>query len=152
MHRLIPLTALLAACGGGGFDAPDCAADEVSIRLSNDDGVMEDTQGGINQYAFINALGDQDGTLDITMASGASLHLEWGELVANGDSVAARGLVLFGGDLDLGNCETGPFSGTLAVDGDGNGGSFELVDLHANPPCTGAAVAGTLTGCFRHAP
>ena len=70
-------------------------------------------------------------------------------LVANGDSVPARGQLMLGAGLDLGNCETGPFSGTIAMDDDGEGGTFQLVDLHAAPPCTGVALSGTVTGCFK---
>ncbi|HTM21851.1 MAG TPA: hypothetical protein VL172_15125 [Kofleriaceae bacterium] len=148
-NTIIPATILLAACGGGGFDAPACDADEVTIRLSNDDGVMEDSQGPISQYGFVNAINGQNGTLDITVGVSATLHLEWQELVANGDSVPARGVVLFGGELDVGTCD---FTGTLAVDDDGNGGTFELTGLFAQPPPCTTAVAGTLTGCFRQGP
>ena len=77
---------LVAACGGGGFDAPTCDTGEVTVRLDVDGEVMEDSHGGgFESYAFINALGDSDGLLDITFIGGGEMHLQWEDLVANGE-------------------------------------------------------------------
>ncbi len=143
---------MVAACGGGGLDAPACADGEVAVRAELGDQVIEDSRGGYTSYGFINAFGDNLGTLTIGFGDGSSLGLEWEELVANGDSVPARGALAFGGELDVGMCETGPFSGTLEMDDDGDGGRFQLVDLRSAPYCTGLAVSGTVTGCFRSQP
>ena len=151
MRIVTAILVLLAACGGG-LDAPTCADGEVTVRGDLGGGVVEDSRGGSTQYTFINAFGGNPGSLDIGFVDGAALHLEWEELVANGDSVPARGALAFGGELDVGMCETGPYSGTLEMDDDGDGGRFQLVDLHTAPYCTGAAVDGTVTGCFRSTP
>ncbi len=143
---------LVAACGGGGLDAPACADGVVAVRAELGEELIEDSRSGLTSYGFINAFGDNLGTLTIGFADGSTLSLEWEELVANGDSVPARGALAFGGQLDLGMCETGPFSGTLEMDDDGDGGRFQLVDLHTAPYCTGTAIEGTVTGCFRSNP
>lgn len=144
----------LAACGGGDddFSAPTCSAGEM--RLEGDvDGHFESGQNGPTSYAFINALGDNLGTLVIEFPSGDTLSLEWPDLVANGASVDARGAVDLSATsgLHVGNCADDGFPGTLRMDEEGGGGAFQLNDLREGPSpyCDGAAVSGSITGCFK---
>jgi hypothetical protein len=144
------LVAPIVGCGGGDaddFDAPTCAAGEVAIEGTIDGGQESASLSGATGYSFVNAINGELGSLTVTFEAGDRLHLEWPDLVANGDAVDARGTVAFPG-LDLGNCEDDGFPGTLRMDPEGDGGSFRLPSLHPGADCAAAEVSGELTGCF----
>ncbi len=135
-------------CGGDDdFDAPTCAAGEVAIDGTIDGGHESASLSGATSYIFVNALNGELGTLTVSFGPDDMLYLEWPELVANGDSIEARGSIAFPG-IAYGNCDDDGFPGTLRMNGDGNGGSFRLGSLHAGADCTAALVSGELTGCF----
>ena len=148
MRALVATCLVALGCGGGDdeFSAPSCAAGEVAVE-----GMLAgESHGaglsGAGSYIFINALGGDPGNL--TVGSGEMLSLTWPDLVANGDSVDARGHVVIG-DLDYGNCDADGYPGTLRMDEGGDGGSFRLVDLRPGADCAAATVEGELVGCFR---
>ena len=147
-HLLVGVVAVLAACGGGDddFDAPTCAAGEVAIEGSIDGGQESASQSGPSSYIFVNALNGELGSLTVTFGDDMLL-LEWPDLVANGDSVDARGAVAFS-SLSYGNCDDDGFPGTLRMNDDGNGGAFRLASLRPDADCAASEVSGELTGCF----
>ncbi|HEU5061125.1 MAG TPA: hypothetical protein VFU21_31560, partial [Kofleriaceae bacterium] len=115
-RRLCLLALLVAACGGGDddFDAPACGADQVIIEGTIDGGQESASFSGATGYVFVNALSGELGTLTVTFGADDMLHLEWPDLVANGDSVDARGTVALAG-LSYGNCDEDGFPGTLRM-------------------------------------
>lgn len=143
------LAAPIIGCGGGDddFDAPTCAAGEVAIEGTIDGGQESASLSGATGYSFINALDGEPGTLTVTFESGDRLHLEWPDLVSNGDSVDVRGTITFPG-IDLGNCEEDGYPGTLRMNQEDDGGSFRLQSLRPGADCAAAEVSGELTGCF----
>lgn len=158
MRSRQPLTAAPAlvlvlldlGCGGGDdddFDAPTCAHGEVMVE-GTIDGVQESASlSGPRSYIFVNALDDRLGTLTVAFGADDMLHLEWPDLVANGDSVEARGIIALAG-LDYGNCDDDGFPGTVRMNADGEGGAFRLRSLHPGADCAAAEASGELTGCF----
>ena len=153
LARALVLSATLAApvfgCGGGDddFDAPTCAAGEVAIEGTIEGGHESASLSGATSYSFVNALNGEPGTLAVTFETGDRLHLEWPDLVANGDSVDVRGTVAFPG-LDLGNCEDDGYPGTLRMDPEGGSGAFRLPSLRPGADCAAPEVSGELIGCF----
>ena len=149
--RAVALLLLVFSACGGGDDGPDCEA--MTVVVNRPDRPEMPFEYVNTSYAFVNAFGG-NGTLDVELAGGGALHLEWPELVADGDTVDARGWFRVTAGvtaIDVGNCLTGSsFSGEMTVDGDGQGGRFVLRDLHSAPYCSGASVAGELSGCFRN--
>ena len=145
------LLALAVAACGGGDDEPSCEA--MTVVVNRPDRPEMPFTYTSSSYAFVNAFGG-NGTLDVELVGGGAFHLEWPELVANGSRVEARGWFRVTAGvtaIDLGNCLSGTsFSGEMTVDGDGQGGSFVMRDLHSAPYCTGASVPGELSGCFRN--
>jgi hypothetical protein len=145
------LVLLLGDLGCGGdddeFDAPTCAAGEVMIEGTIDGGQESAGLSGASSYIFINALNGQLGTLTVTFGADEMLYLEWPDLVANGASVEARGVIALAG-LDYGNCDDDGFPGTLRMNADGDGGAFRLGSLHPGADCAAAAAPGELIGCF----
>ncbi|MDD9937842.1 MAG: hypothetical protein OXT09_29800 [Myxococcales bacterium] len=143
------------ASGGaaGGAAPPDvgatCQEGQLIVRGTLDgeavDFLMEDSAG----HSFVNALSNT-GMLEYR-ADTATLSMTFDQLLPNGGSVEARG-GLVDGALDVGNCdEEGAESpSTLALDDDGDGGTFKLRDLRRAPYCEGEVVEGTLDGCFRY--
>jgi hypothetical protein len=147
-HLVIALLAC-AACGGGGEDPPTCGVGQVVVTGDPGGGEFGSSFTADN-YAFINALGTDPGTLDAQQSGTGTppvLHLEWTELVANGDSVDARGSIVDG--AGFGNCDAGPLDSTLTMDDDGNGGTFVLRHLRMGPPFCGEEITGEIVGCFR---
>lgn len=146
--RLSLLLALVAACGdeSDDFDAPTCAAGEVAIEGTIDGGQESASLSGPTSYIFVNALNGELGSLTVTFGDDM-LFLEWPDLVANGDSVDARGAVAVS-SLSYGNCEDDGFPGTLRMNEEGGGGAFRLTALHAGADCAAPEVSGELTGCF----
>ena len=154
LTRALVLCSALAApiigCGGGDdgdFEAPTCAAGEVAIDGTIDGGHESASLSGATGYIFINSLNGELGTLTVTFDTGDRLHLEWPDLVANGDSVDARGAITFPG-IDLGNCDEDGYPGTLRMNPEGEGGAFRLPSLRPGADCAAAEVSGELTGCF----
>ena len=151
-----PLAVLLAtaACGDSDPEAPRCNAGEIGVS-----GIVGDTlhvvKASWKSYGFVNAFGGNGSfDADFMLDGDGKLHLEWPELVANGSRVEARGTLEAGNTTDalkVGNCLQGSdFSGTMTVDNDGEGGTFVLRGLRMPPYCGGAAVDGSLAGCFRN--
>lgn len=149
MKHLAFVLLACAACGGGGEDPPSCGAGQVSVTGDPDGGELAGSFSATS-YAFVNALGGSPGTLDAQQSGTGTppqLHLEWTELVANGDSVDARGYLIDG--AGYGNCDAGPFDSTLSMDDDGAGGTFTLRHLRMGPPFCGEEITGEIVGCFR---
>ncbi len=164
MQRFLLILAV-GACGGGdgaGLDAPeDCQPGRLSYvhDLTLDGDV---TGGGgdlaITNHSFVNASQDQNGnpqlgSLEVGdlggMSGGPRIKLEFRELVSDGGTVDARGFVkLPQQGIDAGNCETAGFAGRITTITDG--WRFTLVDVHASPYCSGAAIAGSFAACIRH--
>jgi hypothetical protein len=146
---LLALGVVATACGGDD-EGPSCEAMTVVVTRPDRPG-MPFTYASAS-YAFVNAFGG-NGTLDVELAGGGALHLEWPELVAGGGTVEARGWFRVTAGvtaIDVGNCDTSAtFGGEMTVDGDGQGGRFVLRDLHSAPYCSGASITGELSGCFR---
>ncbi len=147
--------ALGAACGGGGpgaADLPTCTMAKEVHATGQVGTTFYIFVGAVTGYAFVNAIAGRNGTLDVDMDFGArKLHLEWATLIPDGGSAPARGDLDTGTsatDFAFGNCATGGLSGTIFVDGDGQG-RFVLRELHQKPYCSGASVDGELDGCFR---
>ena len=145
----IAMAALAIGCGSDEIDAPDdCAADEMHLVYGSvDERLM------LMNHAFINKIGSGPGTLDITGSTNASaiFHLEFNKLAANGDIVDARGRIqTTTSGLDVGNCASDGFPGKLHIVSSGVW-RWELTGLHEDPEpdCAGAAVATTLSGCYR---
>ena len=126
-RALLFVLATLAACGGGGPEPPACTDGEARAL------------GGSSGYLEVNR-GDSSG----------ELYLEWDELVANGDSVSARGHVI--ATTGYGNCVSGPLDSEIAMDDDGEGGTFQLRHLRVGPPFCGEEISGEIAGCFRSPP
>ena len=149
---LFGLVCLAAACGGGDddFEAPTCAAGEVRLE-GTVDGSFEDARSGYDSYIFVNALNGEEGQLDVVFPDGDALSLRFPDLVANGDSVEARGSVGYiSVGLNVGNCEDGGYPGVLRMDEGGGGGAFLLTSLRqGGDDCGGDPVDGEITGCFR---
>ena len=153
---LLGLLALpLTGCGGDDDDGappegtPACGDGELAVRgiLDGQEIMLRHRERG---HTFVNKLGAENGTLDVTTEQGA-LSLEFGELVPHGASTSAFGWFQDAGrDLDVGNCDTDGFVSTLRIDDDGDGVTFVLRDLRRAPYCGGAAVTGELAGCFRY--
>jgi hypothetical protein len=144
---VLSFTADLGCGGDDDFDAPTCAAGEVAIDGTIDGGHESASLSGPTGYIFVNALNGELGTLTVTFGADDMLYLEWPDLVADGASVDARGTIAFPG-LAYGNCDDDGFPGTLRMNADGNGGSFQLRSLHPDADCTATQVSGELTGCF----
>lgn len=128
---------------------PECEPGEVRWTFVSPDGEQQGAFPADGGYGFVNALGGDDpGFLTIGSMDGQQLRLEWPTLVANGDSVEARG-TLEAGDFSAGNCMTGSFVSILTMDESGDGGTFLLRELSSAPFCEGAALEGHIAGCFR---
>jgi len=148
---------LLGACGGDeegqGIDPPDdCPAGEMEYhyQLSNDD--TDDGGAGsmsVENYAFVNRLGDNLGQLQL----GNAVSLQFDELLSsNNPTVPVRGFVRFGSDSDYGHCETAAFTGRLSQLATGDGWNFSLVGLHRAPYCDTPALQGSFAACFKKSP
>ena len=125
---------------------PRCAAGELAVVGILDGVQVSDRVTGYN-FLFINKLGPGPGTIDADKDSFV-LHIEWGVLLANGDSTKARGWAR-GSGFDVGNPANAAFSGTLSLDDDGEGGHFLLKELRHAPYESGAVIRGAVAGCFR---
>lgn len=142
--------AILVACGGGGPEPPACADSEVQATGDPAGGELA-TRFTVTQYIFVNATSGSTGYLEINRGDSAGeLTMDWDELVANGDTVPARGQLIAG--TGYGNCVSGPLDSELTMDADGEGGSFRLRNLRAGPPFCGEEVSGEIAGCFRSPP
>jgi hypothetical protein len=141
--RLAVLVVALAACSEE-LDAPDdCGGDELHVVHGS-----LDMRYTLTNHAFINAFAGMEGTMDIGIAGPINVHMEWSQLVANGDRVDATGNVQLDTGLDVGNCEGEGKPSTLLVVESGSY-RFELTDLREGPDyCAGATVAEKLSGCY----
>jgi hypothetical protein len=150
MRRLI-LCAVLVGCGGEDDGIPDdCALNHMHF-VHDLDGMAGEGDVTLQGFAFINFFGDEPGTLDIGFSGTAkTVHIEFRELLADGEEVPARGEIhLTEQAIEVGNCDTAELSGTLGQYANGDAWKWKLVDLHASPFCTGAAITGSFAGCFR---
>ena len=155
---LVLLALVTASCGTEAITSPDddrlpttptCAQGDLAVAAILDGVAMNDRISNGYPHAFINKLGAGPGTFDAGSGS-VVVHLEWGVLVANGQSTPALGWVR-GAGFDVGNPSSAAFSGTIFLDdGAGFGGHFLLRELHHAPYGSGAAVRGAVAGCFRN--
>ncbi len=142
MRPVLALVVLLG-CASDDLEAPDdCAINELHVvHGSSDERVT------LTSYAFVNKLGDDNGSLDIGVGGADHVRVEFTKLVPDGATVDARGSIQLASGLDVGNCETGGLPSKLEVyDGFWR---FELRDVAMAPYCSGAAVAESVSGCFR---
>lgn len=148
------LCSLMSACGAGESTSPNsddvptapaCGPGEVAVagRL---DGVAVTERASFTEYGFVQLR--PPSTFEVFNAP-VAIRLEWPELLANGQTAAARGSVRASA-FDVGNCSAGPFSGEHSIDTDGGGGRFLLRELHRSPYCSGAPVRGAVAGCYRY--
>ncbi len=153
----VVLASVTASCGSDTITSegdnpvpatPRCAQGELAVTGILDDLELSDRISGGYDHAFINKLGTGPGTFDANKGS-VAVHLEWGVLLPNGQSTSARGWAR-GAGFDVGNPPDAVLSGTLSLDGDGQGGHFLLKELHHSPYGSGAAVRGAVAGCFRY--
>jgi hypothetical protein len=152
----VSLVAVGVACGsstsGGGTNgtpgAPICAKSSVELSGMLEGASANGSYSGPSSYAFINALGGQPGTIDVSFGSGGTLHLQWANLLADDQSGPATGTLTMPSE--------GPHAGQIyCVTAatvvprsmtEGGGTSFTLSSL-AKGACPGAGVSGTLDGC-----
>lgn len=134
-------------CGGdnGDFEAPTCDPGQVRVAWS------DDAEGGVMaaapNHVFINAINGDNGYLQASDSDGNELlYLEFPTLVADGDSVSARGHAWTGADGTYGNCETGDFVSILRKLPDGV--QFLLEDVRMDPFCESEPVGRSLVGCM----
>jgi hypothetical protein len=163
MRRFL-LVCVVTACGGGGegleVQESSCQANRFHYVHDLDLGETAGGEGDLSAdgLSFINAgftTGDgppENGVLEIFKSGGSGpttiVHVEFEDLLANGATVDARGYVrLDEQGVHAGNCETAAFTGRISDFGDG--WKFTLVDLHASPYCSGAAIGGSFAGCTR---
>lgn len=134
-------------------NAPSCEPGEIAVR-GMVAGMDVDLRRAVVSYAFVNALGESEGTIEVLLSEEDLLALAWPRLVANGVAVEARGEIdLIGTEgWRFGNCQTEGYPSLMQMDEDGDGGKFLLEGLRSAPFCRGASVGGTLTGCFRAPP
>lgn len=152
----VVLALLTASCGSdaiteGGDPLPTtpvCAPGQLALNAILDGVALSDRISGGYDAVFSNKLSAEPGTFDADKGS-VSVHLEWDVLLPNGDRAPARGWAR-GAGFDVGTRPNAAFSGTLALDADGQGGHFLLKDLHHAPYGSGAAVRGAVAGCFRY--
>lgn len=144
-----------ASTGGG----PICAAG--SLELDGTIGTSSESVGGsTNPYGFINALGGKPGTLDvgfggqaacgpdagISVCTAGELHLTWGSLVADDQSVAATGTLVLPDQPGQTYCID---SATLTPrsSSEGGGGVSFVLNGFGTGACPGTSVSGTMSGC-----
>lgn len=153
---------LTCACGGSDGDGDGdserdagsgnmtCAPDGFAIEGSLD-GEAVSHEGTLSRYAW-SQLGA--GTLDASFEGGGSVHAEWPNLVADGQTFTATGNIALPA--------TGAHAGETLVYGSGtftklDGGvrfkvsAFELNVQCVTEPCPSGAVEGTLQGCVEPA-
>ncbi len=147
---------LLVGCGsdgsgsnGGPLNGPSCAEDEFALS-GTVDGQPVAYRGSLTSHAWIQ--GTDPSTLDVGFAGGGSVHTEWMNVVAEGDTTTVSGSVTFP--------PSGPQSGQT-VDGaagfmskNDNLVQFELTELSIavaclTSPCPPQPVEGTVSGCVR---
>lgn len=148
----------LAACSGDDgrstVDIPECAEGQVALLGTvgeRDVDVRRTISGG---YSFINSLGEEEGTLEVDLGGGDRLFLAWPRLVANGDTVVARGEIDLSSSegFAFGNCDMDGHPSRMTMDHEGGGGTFVLEALHRMPYCETSEQPGALGGCFRSPP
>lgn len=149
--------ALVSACGDDGgpapvdsVDYPECSEPNKLVLEGELDGNELRITRDFTSYAFINKLGDDDGSLVIPFAGDGDPKIEitFSTALVRGGEVDARGVVnLPADDVVAGNCETDGLSGRIAQTDDGEVYMFVLRDLRAAPFCDGAPIAGELRGC-----
>jgi len=146
-----------ASCGTDAITSEDDAIPTTPICAQGEsavagilDGLQVSERITSSYHVFINKLGAGPGTFD-TDQGGVAVHLEWGVLLASGQSTPARGWVR-GAGFDVGNPPDATFSGTLSLDDVpvGLSGQFLLKELHHTPYGSGVAVRGAVAGCFRY--
>lgn len=84
-------------------------------------------------------------TLDVGY-DGGSVHLEWSELIAEGDSASASGMVVMPAQAPRAG-ETICADGSSSIADAGDHYQFALRGLSLGPTCPGTALAGSIDGC-----
>lgn len=131
-------------------DYPECSIPNQLVLEGDLDGREIKITREFTAYAFINKLGDDDGSLSLPFDNPADppVQIHFSTALLHGAEVAARGLInLPGDDVVAGNCETEALSGRIAQSDDGEVYMFVLRDLRAAPFCGGTPVTGELRGC-----
>lgn len=152
-HNRVLVMVLVVGCGGGddggvdeGLDPPTCQPDSVLRYVHDLNGTLEMGELPPGNYAFVNKLGDDPGSLQVGDANGTEyIRVEFDRLVADGSTVDAGGLVELGA-LALGNCDTDRPGRFTALSGDG--WSFTLVDLREAPYCDQPPRTGSFAACL----
>jgi hypothetical protein len=151
---------VLSACGSdGGNDAStsgnlgaSCAPDEYALR-GTVDGETIAYQGALGSHAWIQA--SAQSTFDGSFDGGGSLQTEWDGLVADGDTIAIRGSVVFPAGGALGGQQLDAGAGSMTKLDEGL--RFEITALSRavqciTAPCPPEEVEGTVRGCVEWEP
>lgn len=141
----------LAACGGTSDPTPPtCEAGQMKVVGTLDGKDVSETVDAPS-YSFGNATLQGKGELNVPAVNPQQVKLSFSQTVINGRSVSATGMVDFSatGGVHAGNCETGEEVSTYGMDADGDGATFVLRHLHADPYCSGPELDGALAGCLR---
>jgi hypothetical protein len=156
---LLAVFAVLAACGGdddddtgrgAGLAPPTCQPDGILRYVHDLGGAQVTGELPKGSSVFANKVSaDEPGYLEVGDLGGTlggdRVRVAFQKLIAKGDSTAASGFFKIG-SLEAGNCETALASRIHALPDDG--WTVTLVDLHASPYCSGAAIAGSFAACF----
>lgn len=155
-RELVVILVLASGCGDDGgptaLEPPTCEADSVLRYVHDLGGTLVTDEIADASYAFGNAQTTAPGTFDISDRGNRTdrIHVEFTKALLRPGMVQLRGFF----DLDgvaAGNCET-DLNGTL-VALDGEGWTFQLVDLREGPPyCEGAPIAGSFAACVTPRP
>lgn len=147
----IGVLAALAACSDDADDVlANCPEVPGALRFEHDVSGGGAGELAISGLVFGNKISDDPGLFVLREGTTEIVHIEFDKLIAHGGSSAARGrFTLAASSLDVGNCETAGFSGVLAQSEDGELWGFRLEGLHAAPYCSGPAVSGSITACYR---
>lgn len=133
---------------------PECVLDEVHI-VGTLDGMAYDEHVVTSGHVFVNQLGSSPGYLDVFDATRRFMELQFEEVIAAGQTKAARGWVsLPDRAFEFGNCETSSGLPSLIRQGaDTDTGGFVLRMVRQAPYCTAApALSGELRACWRFSP
>jgi hypothetical protein len=155
MGRLFVFFGWLLACGcAGGSDGDGegrsgdmtCAPDEFALEGSLD-GEAVSHRGPLDRYAWAQI---NTGTFDTSFEGGGSLHAEWQNLVADGQTFSATGRLTLPAAGPHG-AETLDYASGVFTKLDG-GVRFKLTAFASNvqcvmAPCPSGPVEGTLEGC-----
>lgn len=134
--------------GDPGCERPSCATTEFRV-CGVLDGADIDEHLVVAGQRLVNEPGDEGCYLNLYFEGGGRLRLEWADTLLPDESCDASGSVNLAaqGGINVGDCDDDGPSSRITMLADGV--EFELHELRQAPYCTGAPVAGELSGCAR---